>query len=184
MHLYFVGLDVHKQMIAYCVKTAAGEIVSEGKIAATRACLDEWINTLPGAWVGGMEAMQGLGHWRSGTFIVKPATVIGWHRKGFRLFWTWKIRRGKRGRPAVPKDVRDLIRTMSRENPLWGAPRIHGELLKPGISIGESRMNDSRGLRLTLPSSNRRCRFPTSGSPEDSRLRLAHGPIRTGAAHE
>jgi hypothetical protein len=122
--------------------------------------------------------------WRSGTFIVNPATVIGWHRKGFRLFWTWRIRRGKPGRPAVPKDVRDLIRTMSRENPLWGAPRIHGELLKPGISIGESRMNDSRGLRLTLPSSNRRCRFPTSGSPEDSRLRLAHGPIRTGAAHE
>jgi transposase len=62
MHLYFVGLDVHKQMIAYCVKTAAGEIVSEGKIAATRACLDEWIKTLPGAWVGGMEATL-FSHW-------------------------------------------------------------------------------------------------------------------------
>ncbi|MCP5115600.1 MAG: transposase family protein [bacterium] len=76
--------------------------------------------------------------WRSGAFIVKPSTVIAWHRKGFRLFWTWKIRRGKPGRPTVPKDVRDLIRTMSRENPLWGAPRIHGELRKLGLDIGET----------------------------------------------
>ena len=64
--------------------------------------------------------------------------MLGWHRKGFRLFWTWKIRRGKLGRPSVPKEVRELIRTMSRENPLWGAPRIHGELLKLGIEIGET----------------------------------------------
>jgi putative transposase len=71
-------------------------------------------------------------------FIVKAATVIGWHRKGFRLFWDWKIRHGKPGRPSVPKEVRQLIRTMSRENPLWGAPRIHGELLKLGIDIGET----------------------------------------------
>ena len=63
--------------------------------------------------------------------------MIGWHRKGFRLFWTWKIGRGKPGRPPVPKEVRKLIRTMSRENPLWGAPKIHGELLKVGIDIGE-----------------------------------------------
>ena len=69
---------------------------------------------------------------------MKASTVLGWHRKGFRLFWTWKIRRGKRGRPSVPKEVRELIRTMSRDNPLWGAPRIHGELLKLGIEIGET----------------------------------------------
>ena len=76
--------------------------------------------------------------WQSSVFIIKAATVIGWHRKGFRLFWTWKIRHGKPGRPSVPKEVRQLIRTMSRENPLWGAPRIHGELLKLGIDIGET----------------------------------------------
>jgi putative transposase len=76
--------------------------------------------------------------WKSGVFIIKASTVLGWHRKGFRLFWTWKIRRGKLGRPTVPKQVRELIRTMSRENPLWGAPRIHGELLKLGIEIGET----------------------------------------------
>jgi len=69
---------------------------------------------------------------------VKPETVIAWHRKGFRLFWTWNIRHGQAGRPLVPKDVRELIRNMSRSNPLWGAPRIHGELLKLGIDIGET----------------------------------------------
>jgi transposase InsO family protein len=76
--------------------------------------------------------------WQPSSIIIKPATVIGWHRKGFRLFWTWKIQRGKPGRPAVPADVRSLIRTMSRDNPLWGAPRIHGELLKLGIAVGET----------------------------------------------
>src|SRR5205085_7259847 len=77
-------------------------------------------------------------NWRSVLVIVKPATVIGWHRRGFRLFWTWKVRRGQPGRPPVPKGVRELIRKMSRENPLWGSPRIHGELLKLGIDIGET----------------------------------------------
>jgi hypothetical protein len=63
--------------------------------------------------------------WQSSVFIVKASTVIGWHRQGFRLFWAWKVRRGKQGRPVVAKEMRQLIRTMSRENPLWGAPR-HG----------------------------------------------------------
>jgi putative transposase len=76
--------------------------------------------------------------WRSALVIVRPETVIAWHRKGFRLFWTWKVRHGQPGRPVLPKDVRELIRKMSRENPLWGAPRIHGELLKLGIDIGET----------------------------------------------
>src|SRR5262249_13797459 len=64
--------------------------------------------------------------------------VIAWHRKGFRLFWTWKVRHGQPGRPAISNEVRELIRTMSRQNPLWGAPRIHGELLKLGIDVGET----------------------------------------------
>src|SRR5262249_28914609 len=62
-----------------------------------------------------------------------PETVIGWHRQGFRWYWTWRIRHGRSGRPCAPKETRNLIRTMSRENPLWGAPRIHGELMKLGI---------------------------------------------------
>ena len=90
--------------------------------------------------------------WKSGAFIIKASTVVGWHRKGFRLFWTGKIRRGKPGRPVVPKDVRELIRTMSRDNPLWGAPRIYGELLKLGIEIGETSVSKYMVRRRSPPS--------------------------------
>jgi putative transposase len=76
--------------------------------------------------------------WRSALAIVKPETVVAWHRAGFRLFWTWKVRHGRPGRPIISREIRDLIRQMCRENPGWGAPRIHGELLKLGIDIGES----------------------------------------------
>jgi len=76
--------------------------------------------------------------WRSALAIVQPETVLTWHRKGFGLFWAWKIRRGRPGRPTLAHEVRDLIRRMCRENPTWGAPRIHGELLKLGIDIGET----------------------------------------------
>ena len=69
--------------------------------------------------------------------IVTPETVVAWHRRGFRLFWTWKSRQ-RTGRPGVPPDVRALIREMSTANPLWGAPRIHGELQKLGISVSQS----------------------------------------------
>src|SRR5271169_3657284 len=69
--------------------------------------------------------------------IVKPETVICWHRAGFRLFWKWKSR-SRSGRPTVPLEIRQLIREMSLANPLWGAPRIHGELLKLGIEIGQT----------------------------------------------
>jgi putative transposase len=67
------------------------------------------------------------GAWRSALTIVRPETVLAWHRRGFRLFWAWKTRR-RTGRPTVPPDVRALIRQMSTANPLWGARRIHGEL--------------------------------------------------------
>ncbi|MGH9632728.1 MAG: integrase core domain-containing protein, partial [Bryobacteraceae bacterium] len=90
--------------------------------------------------------------WRFGVQIIKASTVVGWHRKGFRLFWRWKIRSGKLGRPAVPKEVRELIRTMSRENPLWGAPKIHGELLKLGIEIGETSVSKYMVRRRRPPS--------------------------------
>jgi transposase InsO family protein len=75
--------------------------------------------------------------WRSVLHIVKPETVVGWHRHGFRLFWTWKTRR-RTGRPGVPADVRALIRELSEANPLWGAPRIHGELQKLGVVVSQS----------------------------------------------
>ena len=71
--------------------------------------------------------------WRTALAIVEPETVVAWHRKGFRLFWTWKVRRGQPGRPGISREVRDLIRKRCRENSSWGALRIHGELLKLGI---------------------------------------------------
>ena len=69
--------------------------------------------------------------------IVRPETLIRWHRRGFKAFWRWKSRSGG-GRPPVPGEVRNLIREMSRVNGLWGAPRIHGELLKLGIEVAQS----------------------------------------------
>src|SRR5215467_343817 len=91
-------------------------------------------------------------NWRSSLLIVKPETVIGWHRKGFGLFWTWKVRRGQPGRPPVSKAIRQLIRRMSRDNPLWGAPRMHGELLKLGIDIGETSVGKYLVRRRNPPS--------------------------------
>jgi len=89
--------------------------------------------------------------WPTALVIVKPETVVAWHRKGFRLFWTWKSRRHA-GRPTVPPDVRTLIRTMSKANPLWGAPRVHGELLKLGIAIGETSVSKYMVWRQKPPS--------------------------------
>ena len=74
--------------------------------------------------------------WKDSIRIVQPETVIGWHRRGWRLYWTWRSKRRRPGRPPVPQDVRDLIRRMSSENP-WGAPRLHGELLKLGIDVSQ-----------------------------------------------
>ena len=75
--------------------------------------------------------------WREALIIVKPETVIAWHRQAFRFYWRWLSRRKIIGRPRVSVEVRTLIKQMTQANPLWGAPRIHGELLKLGIDISE-----------------------------------------------
>ena len=113
--------------------------VKKPKLNRFDRCLWAW---LYGAWA----------EWRSALRIVKPATVIAWHREGFRLFWTWKVRSGQCGRPPVSKEIRKLIRRMSRENPLWGAPRIHGELLKLGIDVGETSVSKYMVRRRNPPS--------------------------------
>src|SRR5882672_5959516 len=69
--------------------------------------------------------------------IVRPETIIRWHRAGFRLYWRWKLR-SRGGRPKIPIEIRRLIREMSLADRLWGAPRIHGELLKLGIDVAQS----------------------------------------------
>lgn len=74
--------------------------------------------------------------WRNALHIVKPETVIRWHREGFRRHWIRKCR--KKGRPGLDPKIKVLIKRMSRANPLWGAPRIHGELLKLGIGVSQT----------------------------------------------
>ncbi len=82
--------------------------------------------------------------------LVKPATVLDWHRKGFRLYW-WRRSRPL-GRPRMSREIRDLIRQMSQANPLWGAPRIHGELLKLGIEVSQATVGRYLPWRPKAPS--------------------------------
>src|SRR5437667_8664840 len=76
-------------------------------------------------------------NWRFSLQVVRPETVVRWHRQGFRRYWAWKSRR-RRGRPAIETELRDLIRRMSRANPLWGAPGIHGEVLRLGLTVSQA----------------------------------------------
>ena len=81
--------------------------------------------------------------------LVKSATVVQWHRAGFRLYWRW---RSRAGRPRSAREVRDVIRQMSRANPLWGAPRIHGEILKLGIDVSQATVANYMERRVGRPS--------------------------------
>jgi putative transposase len=84
-------------------------------------------------------------HWAEALLIVKPETVVGWHRTGFRLYWRRRSRGPAGGRVKISLELRELIQRMARENPTWGAPKIHGELLKLGLLLSERSV--SRYLR-------------------------------------
>ena len=84
--------------------------------------------------------------WRKPLIIFKPETVISWDRKGFKLFWKHKSR--SIGRPCVNREVRDLVRKMATANPSWGAPRIHGELLRLGFEVSERTVSNLMPRRL------------------------------------
>jgi hypothetical protein len=99
--------------------------------------------------------------WTEAIVFVKPETVVRWHRAGFRRYWTWLSQHGRRGRPPITVDLRGLIRRMTTENPSWGAPRVHGELLMLGFDISERTVS-----RL----------FAASALPTRSRHALAHVP--------
>ena len=92
------------------------------------------------------------GKWASVVHVVQLATVIRWHRQGFRYYWRWKSR--PHGRPRIDTETRQLIRKMSLANPLWGAPRIHGELLKLGIDISETTVSKYVVRHCGPPSQN------------------------------
>jgi hypothetical protein len=83
--------------------------------------------------------------------LVRPGTVVQWHRQGFRVFWHW---RSRSGRPSLDREIRDLIRQMSSANSLWGAPRIHGELLKLGIEVSQGTVAKYMVRRRGAPSQN------------------------------
>ena len=116
-----------------------GGSVKRPKLTPVDRCLWAWLS-------------QVWNDWRSSLLIVQPETVIAWHRKSFRLFWTWKVQHGLPGCPRVSMEIRKLIRKMSRDNPLWGAPRIHGEPLKLGIDIGETSVGKYIARRRKPPS--------------------------------
>jgi putative transposase len=82
--------------------------------------------------------MNMFSNWKERIFIVKPETLIRWHRKGFHIFWKRKTKNNKGGRPKINKEVIELIKQMVIENPLWGVPRVHGELLKLGYDVSQS----------------------------------------------
>ena len=91
-------------------------------------------------------------NWKDVLVIVKPATVIKWHRQGFKAFRRWKSRRRKPGRPRIALEIRVLIRRMAIENPTWGAPQIHGQLLKLGYNVCQSTVENYMPKRRKPPS--------------------------------
>ncbi len=92
-------------------------------------------------------------NWREALVIVKPDTVVRWHKKGFKLFWKFKSRRKGPGRLPISPEIRNLILKMAKANPLWEAPRIHGELLKLGIEISERTVSNLMPRRKPTPPS-------------------------------
>jgi len=91
-------------------------------------------------------------HWRETLVIVKPETVVSWHRKRFASYWTRLSRRSRPGRPRKEREIRELIRRIANANVLWGAPRVHGELLKLGIDISERTVSRWMPRRRKPPS--------------------------------
>ena len=113
--------------------------------------------------------------WTDALIVVKPDTVMGWHRAGFRLYWRFRSRVKKQvGRPRTGQETRNLIQRMAAENPSWGAPRIHGELLKLGVAVSErtvSRCLQDQPRRVE----NDVARVRAEPSRSDRRHRPFHG---------
>ncbi|UCF66986.1 MAG: integrase [Acidobacteriota bacterium] len=96
--------------------------------------------------------------WRDALVVVKPETVVRWHRAGFRRYWRWKSRSRQGGRPAAAAEIRHLIHRMVRYNPTWGAPRVRGELMKLGFEISETTVTRYMPRRSPDPETRQRWR--------------------------
>jgi putative transposase len=117
-------------------------------VGTRRPHLNRWDR---GLWVVLCRLWSG---WQEALAIVQPATVIRWHRKGFRRFWSKKSRARRSGRPALDREIRSLIRRMSKANVTWGAPRIRNELAKIGIEVSRSTVAKYRVRHRKTPSPN------------------------------
>lgn len=135
-----------------------------GRDRPTHLRLNPWDRAL---WAFVLQRWSG---WRSALVIVRPETVIAWHRKGFRLLWRW---RSRAGRPSTRAETRALIRRMAAENPIWGATRIHGELLKLGYRVSERTV--SRYLERIRPAPMRP-RSQTWGTSLRNQAKAIVGP--------
>ena len=102
--------------------------------------------------------------------IIQPETLVRWHRAGFRCYWRWKSL-GRGGRPQIETELRALIRRMSIENPLWGAPRIHGELLKLGLAVAQSSVAKYM-VKRRWPPSQGWCTFLRNHAPDIAAMDL------------
>ena len=134
-------------LISFVLALLASPLKSKSRLEAENAALRQQLIVLQRKMKGRVRLSNGdrwyfvqLYRWFPSILdvltIIRPETLLRWHRAGFRRYWRWRSRRG--GRPQVPSELRALIRQMSRENPLWGAPRIHGELLKLGFEVSQS----------------------------------------------
>src|SRR5882757_895852 len=119
-----VRLEAEIIMLRHQLNVLRRRVPSNPKLAVTDRLLFAWLYRL---FPSVLNAVT----------IAQPETVIRWHRTGFRLYWRWKSR-SRGGRPRIPREIRRLIREMSLANRLWGAPRLHGELLKLGIEVAQS----------------------------------------------
>ena len=131
-------LEVENLFLRYQLNVAMRRAPQRLRLRAGDRALMVWMT---GMW----PSLLGL------TRVVQPATILRWHRSGFRAYWRWKSR-ARSGRPRAEREVRDFIRRMSEENPLWGAPRIHGELLKLGFRVAESTVSKYMIRRRGPPS--------------------------------
>ena len=133
--------ELHAEILALRHQLAVLQQAAPRGLRLSRADRFLWV-LLSRVWSG----------WRGAVQIVQPATVVRWHRRLFAWQWHWRSRPARLRRPPIAADVRALIRQMHRANPVWGAPRIHGELQKLGIEIAETTVAKYLGRRPASPS--------------------------------
>jgi hypothetical protein len=117
-------LEAENLLLRHQLNLALRQASSHPRLRGSDRALLVWVVRL---WPSLLDVVQ----------VVQPETILRWHRAGFRSFWRWKSR-NRVGRPKIDRELCELIRRISTENPLWGASRIHGELLKLGFEVAQS----------------------------------------------